>query len=241
MKSQAPSNVPGDGNRRKCLQVGVVWNSLKKQSTAQIVNIESPTNRPTRKNDTGHTNHLNLQATNTLAMKFTVPLGCRWSLYGVLKVGCCRRGIVALLDVTRHKTVPSLSPHFPGSILCCTPLNPIQGQKMQFITFHIHWLGVPSFPLHRHIPGLYFGISPPLPSPSYRVRLHYTLFMREISLNRKRNNTTGSKYDTTYGTLFQSINFDFRECTTFLGTKVGCFCFLFFHFCEFFLKFLVLL
>ena len=87
----------------------------------------------------------------------------------------------------------------------------------------------------------YFGISPPLPSPSYRVRLHYTLFMREISLNRKRNNTTGSKYDTTYGTLFQSINFDFRECTTFLGTKVGCFCFLFFHFCEFFLKFLVLL
>ena len=134
MKSQALSNVPGDGNRRKCLQVGVVRNSLKKQSTAQIVNIESPTNRPTRKNDTGHTNHLNLQATKTLAMKFTVPLGCMGSLYGVLKIGCCGRGTVALLDITRHKTVPSLSPHFPGSLLCCTPLNPIQGQKSDAVT-----------------------------------------------------------------------------------------------------------
>ena len=102
-KAKCSQTSQATGIRKKCVQVGAVRNSLKKQSTAQIVNIESPTNRPTRKNDTGHTNHLNLQAAKTLAMKFTVPLGCMWSLYGVLKIGCCGRGRnLALFDFTRH-------------------------------------------------------------------------------------------------------------------------------------------
>ena len=156
MKSQALSNVPGHGNRRKCLQVGVVRNSLKKQSTAQIVNIESPTNRPTRKNDTGHTNHLNLQATKTLAMKFTVPLGCMGSLYGVLKIGCCGRGTVALLDVRRHKTVPSLSPHRPRFPIVLHTPKPDPRTEIAVYNVSHPLTQSPSFPLHRRISLLPF-------------------------------------------------------------------------------------
>ena len=55
--SQTLSNILGRGKRANLSQRAVVWNSLLKQSTAQVVNMERPTKRATSTN----TAHIHLK------------------------------------------------------------------------------------------------------------------------------------------------------------------------------------